>query len=506
MNWKHSAQLLVLTLFITSFSLSLSAQNAYILFDPDCMDRLEYTLQDVTAAGQTYVAYHVNISPTEKIILEIGIESEKPQKFLPAQLIKCNSNYFTKEMVNLINQQMQQNQVFLIRKVGRKRYVMTPVIFASYYERGEEVLTYDSPKYKFQFNKKRGAVGEDINFVDPLAEVFFEGMLEMECTGAYLFRQNAEQNQVLTPHTDLVFVEEIGIIEERLGIDAEDAFNRKMELISINNLPYDEFLTSLCREKEQEPLVLGQSNEEEPSFIPDNFEEKGVRINESPSAPVVLNKGVTLHTVEKGENLYRISKMYGVKVAQIQTWNKMGKSTLIKKGQNLIVSEPGNVPSQVGEETLTSRSGNNVRVQDNRQSNSGQGVEVTPQEQMHRVRRGETVASIALNYGLTEERLRQLNAMTRFQVPRVGEELLVTDTGAPPYWEAKKDTPNLYERGDTRNEALREGNKRIRYKVKEGDTLYSIARAYGTTIQKLMDLNGLEANEILIPEQHIYIN
>ncbi len=42
--------------------------------------------------------------------------------------------------------------------------------------------------------------------------------------------------------------------------------------------------------------------------------------------------------------------------------------------------------------------------------------------------------------------------------------------------------------------------------VKEGETLFSIARRYGTTADRLRELNGFEKNEVVIPFQRIYVN
>lgn len=58
------------------------------------------------------------------------------------------------------------------------------------------------------------------------------------------------------------------------------------------------------------------------------------------------------------------------------------------------------------------------------------------------------------------------------------------------------------------NDQQQPSNNRSRsvYVVKDGDTLFSIARKYGTTVQELRDLNNLARNEVLIPYQKIYLN
>lgn len=47
----------------------------------------------------------------------------------------------------------------------------------------------------------------------------------------------------------------------------------------------------------------------------------------------------TMHTVEKGETLYRISRQYGVSVQDLKDWNNLSNN-LISIGQELIVSQP----------------------------------------------------------------------------------------------------------------------------------------------------------------------
>ena len=67
----------------------------------------------------------------------------------------------------------------------------------------------------------------------------------------------------------------------------------------------------------------------------------------APSAPsLVVPPGATTHTVKKGDNLGRISAIYGTTVKQIMEWNGLSDPGKIQIGQNLIVSESGEtVPS-----------------------------------------------------------------------------------------------------------------------------------------------------------------
>ena len=93
---------------------------------------------------------------------------------------------------------------------------------------------------------------------------------------------------------------------------------------------------------------------------------------------------------------------------------------------------------------------------------------------------GDTLYSIANRYGTTVYELKLLNNLTS-DLLRIGQQLLI-----PEYM------PN--------------GNQV--YVVKAGDTLYSIANRYGTTVNAIKNLNGLNSDlltigmELLIPNEN----
>jgi len=59
----------------------------------------------------------------------------------------------------------------------------------------------------------------------------------------------------------------------------------------------------------------------------------------SPVPTRLVPPGATTHTVEKGENLSRISAIYGVSVSDIMEWNGLSNPGMIRAGQSLIVSQ-----------------------------------------------------------------------------------------------------------------------------------------------------------------------
>jgi LysM repeat protein len=61
-------------------------------------------------------------------------------------------------------------------------------------------------------------------------------------------------------------------------------------------------------------------------------------------SPRVVPVGALTHVVKTGDNLTRISAIYGTTVKQIMEWNNLSNSGRISIGQNLVVSDSGAAP------------------------------------------------------------------------------------------------------------------------------------------------------------------
>lgn len=405
---------------------SLSATSMYILYEEACMDRLEYIYQNKDSKTP-YVVYHVRgNTPGETIVLEVGTESGTPQNFMPAQFIRCNNAVFDTRLVNSINSNI--DQVFLVTRKGNDRYFISPISFAARYVQAGDQLLYDSPKYRFQFDKKMGTIGENIAYNNPKATVTFEGKLDNDCSGAYIFRQYSEMAG--NPHTDVILVPEVGVVEERSGINTADAINNTLKLDKVNNRSLERHLRRLCK-------GIDDVAEAEPEQRPEEFGTLPVqpkRPNLTTPVPGTTVKSpspsaVKTHTVKKGETLYRIAKNNGLTVDQLKAMNGKGSSNMIKVGEVLKVSEGTTTAKSPAVGTVSS-SGQGYRVLGQQPSGPGATVETTSSER-HIVRPGETVASIALKYGYTEARFREMNDLGTYDFIKVGQPLKVDDCNCP---------------------------------------------------------------------------
>lgn len=98
------------------------------------------------------------------------------------------------------------------------------------------------------------------------------------------------------------------------------------------------------------------------------------------------------------------------------------------------------------------------------------------------VKKGDTLWSIAKNYGLTVDKLKDINNLSSNSL-NIGDVLLVKDNSVP------SNTEELtgYEY----------------YTVKKGDTLYGIASKYGLTVAELKKYNNLDSNTLAIGQKLI---
>ena len=109
----------------------------------------------------------------------------------------------------------------------------------------------------------------------------------------------------------------------------------------------------------------------------------------------------------------------------------------------------------------------------------------------HRVRRGETLSSIARKYHISIRTIRALNNIGRTNLIVAGKRLKV------PYSETSAKIAKI------KPIVIPPGEK-IKYKVKSGDNLWIIARRYNTTTRKIMTASGI-SNTYLHINQILYI-
>lgn len=148
-------------------------------------------------------------------------------------------------------------------------------------------------------------------------------------------------------------------------------------------------------------------------------------------------KNPNIYTVRPGDTLYGIAQSFGVTVAQLKTLNNLSNNTLLI-GQQL------QIPTTTVEE-----------------------IDYI----VYEVKPNDTLYSIARVYGTTVNAIKAYNNLTS-DILNIGQILQI------PISEVTTEYQN--------------------YQVASGDTLYSIARKYNTTVDTLRDYNNLSSNTLQI--------
>ena len=200
-----------------------------------------------------------------------------------------------------------------------------------------------------------------------------------------------------------------------------------------------------------EPLIVEYGfidNTKDVEFLKENYEELAEAVISAVAnyigVPYKAPNGLITNTyvVQKGDTLYSIANKLGTTVSELKKENNLTSNTLQ-------IGEVLRIPTkEIYEE----------------------------EENIYIVKKGDSLYSIANKYNTTVDELKRINNLTS-NILSIGQVLKLPS--------------------DKANNVENEENT-ISYTVKKGDSLYSIARKYDTTIDRIKDLNNLTTNLLSI--------
>ncbi|MDR0518097.1 MAG: LysM peptidoglycan-binding domain-containing protein [Fibromonadaceae bacterium] len=174
------------------------------------------------------------------------------------------------------------------------------------------------------------------------------------------------------------------------------------------------------------------------------------------------------YKVKKGDNIGSISKLFGLKVADVQAANNL-KGTRLSVGQVLIIPMPVGANPPKDNKKATEK----AELQASAVAN---GAEIDSHARFYVVRKGDNLSSVSRRFGISSQNLMTWNGMQSNKV-LVGQKLYLQD----PIKKPEKITAvakNNSAAGDSSS-----------YVVKEGDSLWDIARTHDVTVQQLLEWN-----------------
>lgn len=181
-------------------------------------------------------------------------------------------------------------------------------------------------------------------------------------------------------------------------------------------------------------------------------------------------KSAVKYTVKSKDNLIDISDLFKVRVSDIRNWNNLPYTSTVHVGQELNIYVPTEKADYYASlDKLGEAEKSNILF-----VNSGDTwIE-------HRIRNGETLASVATKYGVSSAQIKEWNNLKSNKLHR-GKKLMIYSG------DTKKIASNTSSNG-----------KAVRYKVKSGDSLGKIAQKFGVTIVQLKKWNNLSTESIAI--------
>ena len=198
-----------------------------------------------------------------------------------------------------------------------------------------------------------------------------------------------------------------------------------------------------------------------------------------------------IYTVKKGDSLWKIANKYNTTVEKLKSANNLKTNTL-SVGQKLVIPSISVSPEvsdtyivQKGDSLWSIANKFNMTVSELKNLNNltnnllsiGQVLKIKDSSNngktTYTVQKGDSLWVIANKYGITTEELKRYNNLTS-NLLSIGQVLKIP--------QGKTSTENIYT-------------------VKKGDSLWTIANRYNTTVEKIKVLNNLTSNLLSIGQQ-----
>jgi membrane-bound lytic murein transglycosylase D len=157
----------------------------------------------------------------------------------------------------------------------------------------------------------------------------------------------------------------------------------------------------------------------------------------------------TTYTIKKGDNLGAIAEKYGILAADIRKWNGMTGSKIIA-GDKLKIYTSSTTQKNI----TTTQTDKSVNYS------------------YHRVKKGETISQISEKYKVSISSIKSWNNLSSNKII-AGETIKIKKGGE-----------------------ILTGGRNYYHLVTRGESLYTIAKKYNTTIQKIKSLNNLSDSKI----------
>lgn len=194
------------------------------------------------------------------------------------------------------------------------------------------------------------------------------------------------------------------------------------------------------------------------------------------------------HKVRTGENLGKISRMYGVSVKDIQSANHL-KNTRIRQGQTLLIPLPSSAYSSKSKKTVS--------------GNASPSEKPGRSGRKYKVRAGDNLSAIGRKFGVSVSSLKKWNGLDDSGNIKAGDILYVASPGKssdssasgnskPAVSKASQNPPAK----DSSAPKKSVGENFILHTVVFGESLWDISRQYGVSIEEIVEWNSKKSTKV----------
>jgi LysM repeat protein len=297
----------------------------------------------------------------------------------------------------------------------------------------------------------------------------------------------ADLTKGLTSGSNLLVGQKINVPLQEVEAKADNKITDKANAVTIDNVSVEpaykvenyqvqrgDTLTSIALQSKISLTELAELNK-----IPNTSGLRSGQIIKIPAGSTVPD----MYTVQSGDSLSAISAKYNISMNDIANFNGISRNTGLRVGQRLKLT---------GEETVATQVEAKTGQSDGQKSGD-----------VHVVKSGETLSSIAKKYYLQLNYLAGLNGLSRTSSVRVGQRLKIEGEldQVVEKAEAKSTTKSV----STTAKSSKSSKNTEAYTVKSGESLNVIASRVGISVAELAALNDLNARAGLQIGQQIVI-
>lgn len=461
------------TLFVGFFLAAnslLADTKIWLLHESFCMDKYEswYTSRGMGNGSAPLVQYAVRPGGATRAYLEMDMAAMKDLRDQPKGLKKCTDLTWDTDLIKDINR--GKTDIYLVFKT-KTGYEYAPVATAALLTRTGSVYFYTDRDFNFRVDT--AASFQDDNLATPESDflVMKKDHLIRECLNVHVLRREAKKT--CEAFSNFEFMPAFGIVQENSGLTEAEAADNQLNIYKINGRPFYDVLKERCYGKAGEPTRETAATRpvesnwgSKPTTTdygtrpvesnwgsrpastdwgirpqtysqPDELRDRelvaggGIRSQSWATKPATYSQPTTaencslagrdgFHVVQKGENLYRLAREYGLTVSDLKAWNNLKTDDIAACSYLKINGNAAAIPEKsatavavkpaIYSQPLTAKSQPMVQVSAN---------------EFHIIQPGENLTLIGEAYKMTATDLAKLNGIARNSTLFPGQKLRI---------------------------------------------------------------------------------